>query len=1462
MIKLFQKFALALLLLLSQEIANAQTTLTTNSKQIEEVWQNIDENLIPKKGTRYIQPTKYRTIRLNIQAIKRILDQAPLQYTPTKRITQTVLDLPMPDGSMESFSIVESPIMESGLSEKFPEIKTYSGVSIKDPEKFVRFDLTPAGFHAMILTVGEGTIYIDPYSFGGGDIQNYITYYKKDFAPIAGKTMVCGVVGQAVDTAHFRTGITANQFGSCELRTYRLALAATGEYTQFHGGTVAAALAAQVTSMNRVNAVYNREIGIQMNIISQNNLIIYTNGATDPYTNNNGGVMLNENQNNLDAVIGAANYDIGHVFSTGGGGIAQLFSPCSNSKARGVTGSPVPVNDPFDIDYVCHEIGHQFGANHTQNNNCNRNASTSVEPGSASTIMGYAGICAPNVQNNSDDHFHGINLEEISAFITSGGHTCPVVTEIPNTAPTITGITAEGVTVPGATPFSLTATATDPDTNDVLSYCWEQIDAEASTQPPSATSTVGPNFRSLSPSTSPTRYFPNLNDIIANNTPTWEVLSSVSRTMNFRVTVRDNNTDGGAGCTDYDDVTVTIDGNSGPFLVTDPTVTGITWTGLSSQIVTWDVAGTDLAPVSCANVDILLSTDGGLTYPTVLASNTPNDGNQVISVPNISTTTARIMVFCSNNIFFDISNNNFSITTATNDYSITTTNASENICPPTDATYTIDIGSIGGYNDAVTLSVSGVPTGATSSFSSNPVTPEGASILTISNTEAVPTGNYNLTVTANSNSGTKTLPLSLIVNESAPSTVTLLSPTNGATNVALPPNFNWTSSSGSDTTYVIDIATDTDFTTIIDNATVLDTNNYSSTELNSNTQYFWRVTSSNGCGTALASTTFEFTTGIPGCDTISNYDAVNHNSIVYNIGTGYVSGHNSYGDIAKADFFDYDGTNTHIAGAYIGFGISVASNTTNTFDVKVWDGTGGTPGAVLASVPVTYQSIQDLIDGGENLAYIPFGSVALPASKEFFVGIEFSYGDDTIALITNTDGETSPATAWEQWSDNSWYPYDDSNSWGLGLAHYIQPNLGTLPTANFAPSSVNSCIGSSVAFTNNSTNAATYTWSFPGGTPANSTDVNPTVTYSTPGTYDVTLIATNDCTSDTLLLTNSVTITGLDDATFNYSASGYCIDDLDPTPTITGLAGGIFSSSSGLSIDANSGTIDVSASTPGIYTITYTTSGTCPSSSNVSIEVYNLPVVTFTAPASPYCPNINTNNLGGGLPTGGVYSGPGVIDDGNGTSYSFDSTNLSGVITVTYTFTDDNACTNSAFDDVIVGDSIGPQIVCPEGEQVHANTDGTYPLEDYIGNGNATVTDNCTNPVVTFTQSPQAGTILGVGVQVVTFTAEDEYGNISSCSFDLDVQEALDINDLNDLASIILYPNPANNKVILSNPKQMDLREVTIYDLTGKIVNVVDITNMGLEISIDVSTLANATYLLKIDGVQGASIKPLIVNNH
>ena len=654
-----KKLKISLLLMLFVQTAFAQfNTLSDIQKAMlqSKYWDTVDESSISKSNERLIVPTKYVALNLDVEQLKTVLSSAVLR-TENDFSQGVEIEIPTPLGVGTKFLAFKNTTMAAGLEAKFPEIRSYDVVAVNNPGIKGKIDVTPQGFHAMIFTAGKGTYFVDPYA--KGDLNNYVIYFKKDF--VTTKQMVCGVDSQSDFLLNKLKNGGNKVLGSCDLRTYRLAVSATGEYTAFHGGTLLLAQAAQVTSMNRVNGVFERDAQITMVLIANNNLIVYINSATDPFSNGNTGAMINENQTNTDAVIGAANYDIGHIFGTNSGGLAQLQSPCGPNKARGVTGSGAPIGDPFDIDYVAHEMGHQFGGNHTQNNSCNRNAATAVEPGSASSIMGYAGICSPNVQSNSDDHFHGTSVEEMSVFISGFGSSCAVITPTVNVGPIITG-TNGNITIPSGTPFALTAIVTDPNAANVLSYCWEQIDNQVSTQPPVATSTGGPSFRSLSPATNPTRYFPNLTDLIAGGPFTWEVLSTVNRTMNFRVTVRDN-----AGplpevsCSDIQDVTVTVDATSGPFVETFPSATGIIWTGAGAETVTWNEAGTATGAVSCANVDILLSTDGGLTYPTVLASNIPNTGTSVITVPNITTSTAVVMIMCSNGTFFDISDNVFTI---------------------------------------------------------------------------------------------------------------------------------------------------------------------------------------------------------------------------------------------------------------------------------------------------------------------------------------------------------------------------------------------------------------------------------------------------------------------------------------------------------------------------------------------------------------------------------------------------------------------------------------------------------------------------------------------------------------------------------------------------------------------------------------------------------------------------------
>ena len=642
--------SLILLLIYNIQFGYAQQIKKVNYTKVE-----INKVAAQFIGSPQIQSKEYKVFQIDINTLKSQLDGIANRENDNSGFVAQ-LEFPQPDGSMRTYNAKGNNTMHPDLAAKFSEIKSYDAVDIETGD-VVKWDITPQGLHAMIMVNGGSTIFIDPLI--KGNTEYYIVYKKADF--YTDKVMECTFNSELNELKNQKepTSGVVKSFGSCEFRSYRLALAATREYTTFQGGTLALAQAAQVTTMNRVNGIYERDMAITMVIVANNNLIVFV--GSDSYTNGNASAMISENQSIIDNAIGNGNYDIGHVFGTNSGGLAGLGVVCNNSqKARGVTGSSSPNGDTFDIDYVAHEMGHQFGCEHTFNNSCsgNRNNATAVEPGSGSTIMAYAGICSPNVQNYSDDHFHGISLESMGTEILSGGHTCESITALSNAAPILLSTNA-GVTVPGGTPFVLTAVANDPN-GDVMTYNWEQMDSQISTQSPLATSTNGPNFRSYSSSTSPSRYFPRLQTLNSNGPFTWEMLPTVSRTMNFRVSIRDNAV--GGGCNDHTDVTLTVDGNSGPFIVTYPSVAGIVWGGNTNETVTWDVANTNNAPVNCSTVDILISTDAGTTYPTVLASNVPNTGSYAVVVPNVSTTVARIMVISNNGTFFDISDRNFKIT--------------------------------------------------------------------------------------------------------------------------------------------------------------------------------------------------------------------------------------------------------------------------------------------------------------------------------------------------------------------------------------------------------------------------------------------------------------------------------------------------------------------------------------------------------------------------------------------------------------------------------------------------------------------------------------------------------------------------------------------------------------------------------------------------------------------------------
>jgi hypothetical protein len=928
----------------------------------------------------------------------------------------TIISLPNAEGGIETFQVYEASNFEPALQQQYPGIRAYSGKGITDKYATLKLSISPLGVQTMVFRTGKDNEFIEPYSKDHNVYAVYRAQRDKSKLPWA-----CSTVDTKLSVSLNETVGNAAARSTGDLKTMRLAQSVTAEYSNYFGATSSSqsslVLSAINNTLTRCNGVYEKDLALHLNLVANTTSVIYYNPSTDPYSpasSGAGGAWNAELQNTLTSVIGEANYDIGHLFgaSGGGGNAGCIGCVCTNgSKGSGYT-SPadgVPQGDNFDIDYVVHEVGHQLGGNHTFSHS-NEGTGVNKEPGSGITIMGYAGITSQDLAPHSYDFYHQATIAQIQTNL--GTKTCPVTTSISATNATPVVGTLANYTIPKSTPFALTGTATDANTGDVLTYCWEQNDNASSSQTgtssvASATKASGPNWISFRPTTSPTRYFPQLSTILAGGTVTGplpggdaganiEALSSVARTLNFRLTVRDNavyqsTAPVSVGQTNYKDMVVTVSSASGPFSVTAPNTT-VSYAGGSLQTITWAVASTTATPVSCANVKISLSTDGGQTFPTVLASSTPNDGTEVVTIPNTATTTARIKVEAVGNIFFDISNANFTITAGSSCGAPSGLTASSITTSSATVSWTAVTGAVS-YDVDYKTSASGTWTNAATGTTATSVGLTGLASSTV----------YDYRVRTNCSGASSTYSSAQFTTGAV---ATCNAPT-GLTSSAISSSsatVSWTAASGA-SSYAVDYKLSSSGTwTSAASATTSTSINL--TGLSASSVYDWRVKTNCSSGSSAYATAQFTTSAASSCATafepnetqsaaaaissgVTNSAAINTTTdIDYFKITTTATSNISYNLVGPSGV-DYDMTIYNSAGTQIGSGtsgtatetVSLSSQAAGTYYIKVF-GYNGANSATCYTIKATATAVtgcQSTLDNSTNgttsgAATIPFNT--------------------------------------------------------------------------------------------------------------------------------------------------------------------------------------------------------------------------------------------------------------------------------------------------------------------------------------------------------------------------------------------------------------------------------------------------------------------------------------------------------
>ncbi len=620
-------------------------------------WEQIPLSQQPINYSPTSETSEFELYKLSTSTIKAKLAKAGLSAEEGVEIL-----LPYENGELVSFIVWETPMMEKELQVMLPHVKTYTAYAKDNQGITAKLDLTSFGFRAAIYDFKKNYL-INPYT-DQEDLGLYIAFDQKSLKNI-------DPINCSADQLLSNQDLPiTNQLLSSRMgvkSVYRIAITTTGEYAQTvtTNSTVNQTLEVIVSTLNRVNGVYERELAISFNLIANNNLVVYTNPIADPYTcNMDADCLIDEAAHVLDNIIGNANFDIGHIFNTAGGGLAALNSLCNpQTKGMGVSSSSGPDN----YFVILHEIGHQVGADHVFSSaagGCdgNGNPNTNYEPGSGSTIMSYAGLCAAdNIQAGADNYFNGFSLQQMSAHIASGGN-CGVNTPV-NTTLTYE-VDAETYNVPKFTPYELSSPeAVGPHSTAALYYNWEQYENGnyGDDESNGSDATTGPIFKSQEPSDQRTRVYPKSNFINDNSySGPGERLSNVARDVTFRTTAR-SIFQGLGGYKTSENVTKIKVSNNAQFRVTGPS-NNQTWEPGDVKTITWNAGGSNNSPVSSGYVSIYLSLDDGETFPFLIVSNAPNTGSYSYTVHDIGTSQGRIKVQGSGNVFFDLGKGKLKIT--------------------------------------------------------------------------------------------------------------------------------------------------------------------------------------------------------------------------------------------------------------------------------------------------------------------------------------------------------------------------------------------------------------------------------------------------------------------------------------------------------------------------------------------------------------------------------------------------------------------------------------------------------------------------------------------------------------------------------------------------------------------------------------------------------------------------------